>query len=306
MHKIPSTREDVFNDDSLSMRDKRSLMRFLRFVLQDGGETLQEADDISKLTLQQTLDKYKVPKSLHSPILALALAPQSAAITTSDGAVARIRRHLQSVGYFGPGFGAVVAKYGGNAEISQVACRAQAVGGGIYLLGHGVRSIDTHNKIDPESDEFRLVHLTLSDGTAIKSKLVVGGVDDLPEGPTATPVDRESMLQSISIVANPLTALFPPTSDSGPVPAAAIVLVEQASQPNAPPIYLQVHSEDTGECPSGQCELHTFPTALSPDEQHSNTYLHCLRHTPLLIITSDKLNGTPFATTSRPMSTRSS
>ncbi len=34
LKKIPSGREDVFSDNTISTRDKRALMKFLRFVLQ--------------------------------------------------------------------------------------------------------------------------------------------------------------------------------------------------------------------------------------------------------------------------------
>jgi hypothetical protein len=89
---------------------------------------------------------------------------------------------------------------------------------------------------------------------------VVGGADDLPNTTSFSTSAQEehSTLQSISIVASPLKELFPPTSESGPVPAAAIVLVEQSTESQQPPVYLQVHSEDTGECPSGQCKSHVF------------------------------------------------
>lgn len=300
LHKIPSTREDVFNDDMLSMRDKRSLMKFLRFVLQEESDTPAEAPEPSHdLTLQQTLEKYKIPPSLQAPILALALSPRPAQETKSDEAVLRIRRHLQSVGYFGPGFGAVIAKYGGNAEISQVACRAQAVGGGVYLLGHGIKAISTPEVAEPASDESNLTHVILSDGTSIRAKQVVGGIDDVPSTETtaSTSGNLEPLitLQSISIVSDGLKSLFPPTSESGPVPAAAVVLVEQSSTTSQSPIYLQIHTEDTGECPSGQCKqlLFLFPCLCSRMNKPYE-YLSTLAEAYAVAdnSTSDKLNGT--------------
>ncbi|KAK5240377.1 Rab proteins geranylgeranyltransferase component A, partial [Exophiala xenobiotica] len=141
IHKIPSTREDVFNDESLSMKDKRGLMKFLRYVLQEEGESATDPEDEGDMSLQAAFDtKFKVPASLHAPLLALALSSVPASSIPFRKALARIRRHMRSMGYFGPGFGAVIAKYGGNSEISQVACRAAAVGGGVYLLGQELTS----------------------------------------------------------------------------------------------------------------------------------------------------------------------
>lgn len=260
LRKIPSTREDVFNDDTLSMRDKRGLMKFLRFVLQEYDESDQDAAGTSSDTLEQTLEKYKIHTSLHSAILALALSSEAAPATSSLAAVRNIRQHLQSIGHLGPGFGAVVAKYGGNAEIAQVACRAQAVGGGVYLLGHGIADIGAIMKSSPSSaGEEDLSRVTLTDGTIVSARWIVGTTDDLPRAASRDSVQSSATtLHSASIVLSPLKQLFAPSQDNAPTPAAVVVLVE--SQESSTPIYLQVHNEDTGECRPDQCE---FPDSLT-------------------------------------------
>ena len=159
---------------------------------------------------------------------------------------------MRSMGYFGQGFGAVIPKYGGNSEISQVACRAQAVGGGVYLLGQGLGG-----QPEPRSDgDATWIESTLSDGTQIRSQYLAIAPDDLPSGAASEDLNSSSNTwRSINVVANPLSSLFPSTSDGGPNPAVAIVLVDDSTaDSNKNPIYLQIHSEDTGECPAGQCE----------------------------------------------------
>jgi Rab proteins geranylgeranyltransferase component A len=251
LHKIPSSREDVFSDDSLSMREKRALMKFLRFVLQPEQREQSAETPPGPQNLKQALEeRFNVPESMQAPILALALASEPANATDFDNALQRVSRHMRSIGYFGPGFGAVIAKYGGNAEIAQVACRAQAVGGGVYLLGQGIENIESS---EPSSDN-RLLRVTLSDGTSLRTHRVAGSIDDLPGTHLVSQTSHVEILHSISIVSDPLKSLFPQTSENGPVPAAAIVLVENMMEPGAAPVYLQVHSEDTGECPAGQCE----------------------------------------------------
>ncbi|RMZ83665.1 hypothetical protein DV738_g1070, partial [Chaetothyriales sp. CBS 135597] len=271
LQKIPGTREDLFNDDSLSVRDKRSLMKFLRYVLQeDDIQNEGPAEALAPSLLADALEtRFKVPAALQAPIVALALSPQSAATTDLSYATTRIRRHMRSVGYFGPGFGAVLAKYGGNAEISQVACRAQAVGGGVYLLGTGLKAIHIPPKTSPDSAEPSLAKLELSDGTVIRARWVVGGVDDLPTPFDGAPQDQAiptvSTHHTIDVVPDPLSHLFPPTAENGPVPAVAVVLVLEDAAGDGAPIYLQVHSADTGECPSGQSVIYGSVQSNQPD-----------------------------------------
>ena len=260
IQKIPSTREDVFNDESLSMRDKRGLMKFLRYVLQEEEELVTPlGDTVINMSLKVAMStKFKIPESLQSPLLALALSPVSADSIPFEKALARIRRHLRSMGFFGQGFGAVIAKYGGNSEISQVACRAQAVGGGVYILGHGLRDLEAPEQ---DSEDLALAHCTLSDGTRIRSRYVAGRLDDIPSSCNSSTVQPapSKIWRSINVIGDPLRSLFPPTSDNGPIPAVAIVLVDTTStDPDGNPVYLQIHSEDTGECPAGQCKCLPF------------------------------------------------
>ncbi|KAJ9626632.1 Rab proteins geranylgeranyltransferase component A [Knufia peltigerae] len=258
LHKIPSTREDVFNDESLSMKDKRGLMKFLRFVLQEEeDESNIMSEDDKNLTLQSALNtKFKVPATLQAPLLALALSPVPASHIPFNLAVSRIRKHMRSMGYFGPGFGAVIAKYGGNSEISQVACRAGAVGGGVYLLGHDLTALAVG---EPDTSGDVLLEGTLSNSTKIKARFVAGSCETLPSFARSTQSTEptEKTFRSINIVNNSFRNLFPQTSDNGPLPAAAIVLVDDGDQlgvgSEKSPVYLQIHSEDTGECPPGQC-----------------------------------------------------
>ena len=229
-------------------------MKLLRFALEPEQDEQPSFEPPEETSLKQALEqRFKIPESLHTPILALALMSEPAGEIDFDAALQRIQRHVRSIGYFGPGFGAVIAKYGGNAEIAQVACRAQAVGGGVYLLGHGIDDV----KQGEDTTDGKLLRLRLSDGTPVRCRCLVGSQDELPKTPSDSQQVTYAVVQtlhSISIVGDPLKSLFPATSESGPVPAAAIVLVDDAAGTDASPIYLQVHSEDTGECPTGQCE----------------------------------------------------
>lgn len=259
LQKIPSNREDVFADDTISVRDKRRLMGLLRYVLEEQDES---AAVPSSDTLDARLkDQFKLPDSLRPPVQALTLSTDTLSNIQFDGAMSRLKLHLASMGYFGPGLAAVMAKYGGNAEIAQVACRAGAVGGFVYLLGHGIDTFEV-----PVADA-ELMSIKLTDGTSVKAKHVVGATDDLPSGvadmPSTSNADTDlKVLYQISIISGSLRHLFASTSENGPVPAVTIVLVADGST-DEPPVYLQIHSEDTGECPSGQCKFSHLPSLLS-------------------------------------------
>lgn len=185
---------------------------------------------------------------------------------------------MTSIGAFGPGFGAVLPKYGGNAELAQVGCRAGAVGGGVYVLGAAIMGQEPTVHHDH-------VKISLSTGETITTSYVVGSMDDLSNVKWAEEKDGilNRTMHYIGVVSSPLKGLFPKTSESGPVPAGAVVLVDDTSDAcDTAPVYLQVHSEDTGECPADQSKPSSRRRiALVPSMmiQITNTYLHCLNYT---------------------------
>ncbi len=173
-----------------------------------------------------------------------------------------------SMGYFGPGLAAVMAKYGGNSEIAQVACRAGAVAGFVYLLGHGISSVDL------ASPENALMDILLSDGIRVKTKHLVGMRTDLPSESTSNLDESrgrsatQQIAHRISIISKPLRHLFTSGAENGTVPAVAVILVDNGDH-DLPPVYLQVHSGDTGECPQGQCKsIRSISFTLSVMNNH--------------------------------------
>ncbi|OKL63268.1 hypothetical protein UA08_01459 [Talaromyces atroroseus] len=274
LRRVPSSREDIFADDKISMKAKRMLIRFLRTINQpqQTGEDLEQPhtveEDDSDMPLSEYLNaKFNAPPELHDAIHSLSLCQQAPHQTRANVALPRIRRHLGSLGVFGPGFASLLAKWGGGAEIVQVGCRALAVGGGVYVLGQGVQSIDT-SKAEDESCYL----LTLSSGERIRSKYVVGSLWDLPAEAGHPPIATDKVSRSISLISSPLQSLFPVTAEGGPVPAGAVVLVpsETLSSVTADvaPIYLLVHSSETGECPDGQCVIYGNVSIPGKEGQH--------------------------------------
>jgi len=256
--KVPNGREDVFQDHQLDFKAKRALMKFLRFISEYEEQT-EVWDDFRQQPFPTFLsEQFKIPATLQGPLLALTLSPSGSSQTTTEYALPRIATHLRSIGVFGAGFGAVIPKWGGLAEISQVSCRACAVGGGVYVLGKGLTP-NTGTETTPEGD----VKLHLKDGEAVTAKWVVGG--------SSSTAEEDAYCKSTTIVASTLAPLFPPIAEEAPAPASAVVVFPSGSlslddaDGELPPVHIYVHSSDTGECPSGQVILYAS-TSLSSDK----------------------------------------
>ncbi|KAK4219083.1 rab proteins geranylgeranyltransferase component A [Rhypophila decipiens] len=252
MIRIPSTREDVFTTTALSMKAKRALMKFLKFVLNyEGSENADTWKPHAEAPLAQFVeDHFKMDLELRSYIIALTLSIDGK-ITTQDG-LAVIHRHLTSMGVFGPGFAAVYPKWGGLAEIAQVSCRAGAVGGAVYMLGTDIKDTKTVDSIS---------EVELTSGDKIKTRLIVKGNGGAEDG---TDISR-----LVAVIGSSLKALFTATVEGAPIPAVVVVafpadtLTAADGTANKSPVYLFAHSSDTGECPSGQSVLY-LTTSQSP------------------------------------------
>ncbi|CRG86193.1 Rab proteins geranylgeranyltransferase component A [Talaromyces islandicus] len=260
LQRVPSSREDIFADDSISMKAKRMLIKFLRSINQpaqmggDGDNKPVIEEDLDLPFPEYLTSRFNAPPELYDALVSLSLSQQSPQQTSAKFAVPRIKRHLASMGVFGPGFGSLLSRWGCGAEIAQVGCRALAVGGGVYVLGRGIKSIDAQKS----EDGFHQV--TLSDGEIIRSRYVVGSLWDLPVEENGPQIVTHKVARSISIISSPLDRLFSPTAEGGPVPAGAVVVVPghvlAGDTADVPPIHLLIHSSETGECPNGQCVIY--------------------------------------------------
>ncbi|RDL41064.1 uncharacterized protein BP5553_01043 [Venustampulla echinocandica] len=248
LKRLPNGREDIFRDQGIDNRAKRSLMKFLKFVVDfENQPELWEAD--SECSLQDFLSsRFQLPPHLQSIITALTLSLDTPGRTIVKWALPRISRHLTSIGVFGPGFGAVIPKWGGGAEIAQVACRAGAVGGGVYVLGTGV----TNAVDDRDKERWRI---ELSNGETVGTKHYI------PHSGSANGSNSRMVSKTIAVVSSTLSSLFVNSTEGSPLAAVSVVVfpsgtlhLEEATQDC--PVYVMVHSSETGECPAGQCVLY--------------------------------------------------
>ncbi|KAG9016738.1 Rab proteins geranylgeranyltransferase component A [Tulasnella sp. 427] len=136
--RVPSSKEDVFKDRSLSLLDKRKLMKFLMFAASDAEDPLELQGQEQSSLLEFLEKKFALPKSLASAI-AFATAHCSHIQDKAIPSIHRLQRYLRANGRYGNS-PFLIGHYGGAGEIAQGFCRTAAVQGATYILG---RKIDT-------------------------------------------------------------------------------------------------------------------------------------------------------------------
>lgn len=261
LKRLPNGREDIFEDSSIENRAKRCLMKFLKFVA-DYENHAEIWESHAKSGLPQFLaSQFQLSSQLQAVICALTLSLNSPEETSVGYSLPRIKRHLTSIGVFGPGFGAVVPKWGGGAEIAQVACRAGAVGGGVYVLGTGISS-------SQQSDNDAPIEVQLSNGETVQTKHLARFTEFVSD----TQPNNTTISRIMAVVSSPLTSLFENSVEGSPVPAVSVIVFPPGTLTNDSiahryPAYVIPHSSDAGECPVGQCVLYatTLCTTNSKD-----------------------------------------
>jgi RAB protein geranylgeranyltransferase component A len=279
--RIPTTREDVvFSDKSIDLRSKRAVMKILRFVMDYENQGALWEPYSSKPFSEFLTEQFKLPQTLHDLFFALTLSLNPSNKTSTSFALPRIARHLRSTGKLGPGFNAVIPKWGGLSEIAQAGCRASAVGGAVYVLGKGIKHITKRddsaiNSTVAESPEMATDNVKSKnsapytvqlDGDEIVNTEWIAGVTTKPASDSAA--TSATIYRSISIVSSPLQSLYPSLAEGSPPPSGSVVIFPSGSIGDlgldTPPVYVIIHSSDTGECPIGQCKSALFSSFLPP------------------------------------------
>ncbi|KAJ3278168.1 hypothetical protein HK104_002591 [Borealophlyctis nickersoniae] len=133
--KVPGSKEDVFSSQSVTLLEKRRLMKFLNMAL-GSEEQSTLIDGYEDRPFIDFLASQNLGPRLSSVILnaiALILDPVTAnTISTKEG-LSLAQRHLQSLGRWGK-TAFLVGLYGLGSELAQAFCRLSAVYGGVYML----------------------------------------------------------------------------------------------------------------------------------------------------------------------------
>lgn len=244
--KISNTsKEDIFTDQSLSLVTKRSLMKFLKFCLQDNSDPLKHqilADNVNVPIAEFLSKKFNLnTPQINELVYSIGLCSNENTLTPV--ALSRIKRFLTSFDVYGK-FPVMVLKYGGPGELSQGFCRSAAVAGTTYKLNTSLLDYDPVLNV-----------AKFNDGTQVKvnEKIVISPTqmpDFLQHSYKELTENKESyiVLRLITIVKNDCKEWISEHESS------AVVVFPPHTLPsdNEQAVQFIIQNENSGVCPEGQ------------------------------------------------------
>ncbi|XP_052274628.1 rab proteins geranylgeranyltransferase component A-like isoform X4 [Dreissena polymorpha] len=161
VEKVPCSRSDVFSSQSVSMLEKRMLMKFIQFCL-DYENKMEELGDVLDAPFTDFLaSRNLTPTIQHYVQHAIAMATESMA--TRQGLL-QMKKFLKSLGRYGntPFLWSLY----GSGEMPQSFCRMCAVFGGVYCL----RTTASAITVDETN---RCTGIVTTEGKKIKCKWLI-------------------------------------------------------------------------------------------------------------------------------------
>lgn len=251
VERVPSSKSHIFRDQRISLADKRRLMRFLQWVAAgpaaEGDAPRAPAEDRS---VGQLLQDMGLDERL-SRVVAHGVALCWDTCEPSSTAVERTRRAMQGMGRYGDA-AYLVGQYGGAGELAQGFCRASAVHGGVFVLGHAITSLERTNdawtlRLDGVDQTFSATQLV-----APRAFLPAARPDVQPAPP--------AYLEHVAVLVHdaPLSLESLRTDgDEQPAPETALlVFAPPTTAPGAPAVMVLAQGEGTFSCPKGQYVYH--------------------------------------------------
>lgn len=238
--KLVSSKEDIFTSETLTLVDKRKLMKFLKFIASEDYDSSNISNDINLKEYLTTVFKLE-EKYANELIYTLGLI-NNPNIGALDG-LYYIRRYLLSLNVYG-NFPTLYSKYGGPGEVSQAFCRSAAVAGTIYKLGTSLEMYD---------NESQIAHLT--DGSKIKvTEKVVSSLNQSYAKPTECKFHEISRM---ILVVDKGCELWINENESSSI---VVFPPHSLKSDNKYPVEVLIMGTGTGCCPPGQCiwYMHTI------------------------------------------------
>lgn len=238
--KVPGSKEDIFTDQTLSLLTKRSLMRFMKFVLEyEQSPDVWEPHKLVPITEFLT-EKFKLePQQANELIYSIGLCTKPD--TPTIDALARMKRYLVSLGVYGS-FAALYVMYGSAGELVQGFSRSAAVAGATFKLNTAITSYDKQTQIATLSDGGRIKvgeSLVASSQTALKiSQVAQNGASDR----------KSQVTRMVAVVAKDCTEWFAENEQ------AAVISFPPGSLPsnNKRAVQAIIVGGGSGMCPMGQ------------------------------------------------------
>ncbi|KAK9365778.1 GDP dissociation inhibitor-domain-containing protein [Lipomyces kononenkoae] len=225
--KVPGTKEDIFTSQTLTLLTKRSLMRFMKFVI-DWEQNIivwQDYKDepISKFLEEKFgLDVPQIVELVHS--IGLLPTPK----TSTEVALGKIKRYLTSMQVYG-NFPAMYSMYGTGGELAQGFCRSAAVAGTVYRLGTKLVGFDETTGV---------AELDSGDRIKVTEKIISS---------EALVTHDEEVTRMVAVVEKDCKEWFAEGES-----AAVVVFPVDTLDGNQAAVQVLVMGSGSGQCPSGQ------------------------------------------------------
>ncbi|OBZ84005.1 Rab proteins geranylgeranyltransferase component A [Choanephora cucurbitarum] len=245
LEKVPSSKEDVFTNKSVTLVEKRKLMKCLTFALESTLEDplLEGTDNMSYGQFLE--DRFKITGKLQEAMIyAISLVnhtgksllekigknlKRKAMSVSVKAGLEKTRLFVQSMGRFGKG-AYLCPLYGGASEIAQAFCRVCAVYGGIYILKQPLEQFLVK--------EDTCIGVRTADGKELKCERLITGMDYLPSSwskETESRTVSRAMILSQQLDTSISYSVIPPNTCG-----------------NSDPIYGIHQNEKSMACPKGQ------------------------------------------------------
>lgn len=260
LRTVPSSKEDIFKSKTLSLVDKRRLMKLLQQAVPKRSseeDTNQNGAESSKAGSSSSFDQiqsnfYNYLTSSDGPGFSARLASDvtygvalcASANESASSAMHRIQRHIISVGRYGNS-AYLVGQYGGAGEMAQCFSRASAVQGGTFVLAHTVKQLE---QIEDNSEK------EPKDGNQSRWKIGLDGIDGSCKAGCV--IGDTDMLHRI----NPMLNIGKSNSKRGRRQAFGILLLDRGIKINSTP-------------PTSQTETGSEPTVPPPPSPPPETAL---------------------------------
>lgn len=172
-------------------------------------------------------------------------------------ALHRLRRYMLSIGRYGPS-PFLVGQYGGLGEIAQGFCRASAVGGTTYILGHEVISYETsEDEGEDESEGRGKISVQLGDfDERLKCDVIIASPGYLPSPPPPPPPAGSrtgyAIARCVAVIDKPIH--FPSEQEQSETPSTSSPSSDEAGQ-----------GSEEAEAPSGAQVVDTALLVFPPD-----------------------------------------
>ncbi|KAJ2849156.1 hypothetical protein IWW36_002828 [Coemansia brasiliensis] len=179
LERVPESKEDVFASTSLSLIEKRKLMKLLTTMHASTEQFADLIEECKNEDFEQLLrSKFKLDGMLLDAVL-YAVARVNGKVDAPEGCE-RVRKYVMSIGRYGR-MAYLCGMYGGGSEIAQAFCRLCAVSGGTYILNQQVTDITC------ESDGYAI---RFDDATVKARRVIMNPIYDLEARTNGTVVSR--------------------------------------------------------------------------------------------------------------------